>query len=66
MDSKSVFADEWRDCLRAHFFYVVKTRDKITLPTLWEVLKGAGIDEAEIEEWYEEAQKLADTEEQED
>jgi hypothetical protein len=66
MDSKSIFADEWRDCLRAHFFHVVRTRDEITLPTLWEVLKGAGIDEAEIEEWYKEAKQLADAEEQED
>jgi hypothetical protein len=30
------------------------------------VLRGAGIIDAEIEEWYAEAQKLAEAEEQED
>ena len=66
MDGQSIFADEWRECLRAHFFYVVKTRDEITLPTLWEVLRGAGISEAEIEAWHAEAQQLAESDEQED
>jgi hypothetical protein len=52
---RSIFFDEWRDCLRSHFFYVVQVDDQVTLPSLREVLLQAGISEEEIDTWYEEA-----------
>lgn len=55
MRQKSVFYQEWRDCLRAHYLHVVRTHDRITEPTLRVVLLDAGITQTEIDAWYQEA-----------
>lgn len=60
MEQHSPFYEEWRECLRSHFFYVVKTRDDVTLPTLWKVLTRAGLTEDEVQAWYDEAARLRD------
>ena len=48
----SVFSDEWRDCLRAHYSYVVRTDDKSTERTLRGVMIEAGFREDEIRQLY--------------
>jgi hypothetical protein len=48
--SQNIFADEWRDCLRAHYMHVIRTADHITEPTLRDVLKEAGFSESELAE----------------
>ena len=58
MGRRSVFFDDWRDCLRSHFFHVVKIGDTVTEPTLRNVLMDAGIAPDEIDEWYAEAVQL--------
>ena len=50
MAAKSIFADEWRDCLRAHYTYVVRNNDKLTERTLRGVMFEAGFTEAELTE----------------
>jgi hypothetical protein len=50
MAGKSPFADDWRDCLRAHFMHVIRTNDVRTEPTLTGVLLNAGFTEAELRE----------------
>lgn len=54
-ENNSFFFDEWRDCLHAHFLYVVETQDTVTEPTLRHVLHDAGVDEELVESWYREA-----------
>lgn len=60
MSSQNIFFDEWRACLRSHFFYVVRIKDAVTLPTLRQVLLDAGVTEKEIEQWYADATKEAE------
>lgn len=55
MERQSVFYQEWRECLRAHYLHVVRTDDPITEPTLRVVLLDAGIPQSEIDAWYHEA-----------
>ncbi len=50
MAGKSPFADDWRDCLSAHFTHVIRTNDVRTEPTLTGVLLNAGFTEAELRE----------------
>jgi hypothetical protein len=50
MYDRSVFFEEWRACLQAHYIYVLRINDKVTEPTLRGVLLDAGFSEAEIEE----------------
>jgi len=46
----SVFADEWRACLRAHYMHVIRERDTATERTLVDVLRRIGFTEAELAE----------------
>lgn len=47
----SIFADEWRECLRAHYMTVIRTDDRITERTLRGVMMHeAGFTEAELKE----------------
>ena len=62
MQRRSIFFDDWRECLRSHFFHVVKINDAVTEPTLRNVLMDAGISPEEIDEWYAEAVRLRDAE----
>lgn len=50
MKQRSVFADEWRECLRAHYMYVVHVGDISTEPTLISVMQEAGFTETELAE----------------
>jgi hypothetical protein len=47
-DRRSIFFDEWRACLRAHYVYVLRTNDTVTEPTLRHVLRQTGISEEEL------------------
>jgi hypothetical protein len=48
---ESIFADEWRDCLRAHYTHVIRAEDKLTERTLRGVMiHEAGFTEAELKE----------------
>ena len=48
--SENIFADEWRDCLRAHYMHVVRNNDHVTEPTLRVVMHDAGFSESELAE----------------
>ncbi|MCC6802238.1 MAG: hypothetical protein IT319_05075 [Anaerolineae bacterium] len=48
----SIFAEEWRDCLRAHYTYVVRMGDQGTERTLRNVMFEAGFGEDEVKELY--------------
>jgi len=48
----SIFSDEWRDCLRAHYTHVVRMDDKGTEKTLRHVMIEAGFTESELKEMY--------------
>ncbi|MBK8023347.1 MAG: hypothetical protein IPK19_18425 [Chloroflexi bacterium] len=52
MPGKSPFADDWRECLRAHYQYVVRANDRRTLETLTRVLNQVGFEEDELSELY--------------
>jgi len=52
---RSLFYDDWRQCLRAHYEHVVRIQDQITEPTLRQVLLTIGLSEDEIEELRAEA-----------
>ncbi len=58
MSEEDLFFEEWRACLRAHYQYVVRTKDEVTEPTLRGVLGLAGLPEEEIEALYEHARAL--------
>jgi len=47
---EDIFADEWRECLRAHYMHVIRTRDKVTQPSLTVVMHQAGFDDSELAE----------------
>ena len=49
-DNQSLFYEDWRACLRAHYMHVVSTNDRVTEPTLHEVLLKVGFSENEIRE----------------
>ena len=48
MDRRSVFFDEWLRSLRAQYQHVVQTEDRVTLPSLTEVMQQVGFSEAEL------------------
>lgn len=54
-ERRSVFYDEWRDCLHSHYLYVLETGDDVTEPTLRHVLVAAGVPSEMVEEWRLEA-----------
>lgn len=49
-EGRSVFYEDWRACLRAHYLHVIRTGDRVTEPTLRQVLLRVGFSEAEIKE----------------
>jgi hypothetical protein len=55
MGRRSIFFEEWKSSLRAHYLHVVRINDQITEPTLRRVLLDAGVSDNEIERWYQEA-----------
>jgi hypothetical protein len=48
--SRSIFYDDWRNCLRTHYMHVIRSNDRVTEPTLRRVLLSVGFSEAEIQE----------------
>lgn len=42
MSRKSPFTDEWRKCLEEHYKHVIRTEDKVTQPSLEDVLHQVG------------------------
>ena len=48
----SFFSQEWRDCLRAHYSYVVRQGDQGTEKTLHNVMIEAGFNEDEVKQLY--------------
>lgn len=47
---RSIFHEDWRECLRAHYMDVIRIGDQVTAPTLREVLLQVGFGEDEIRE----------------
>ncbi|HVO72004.1 MAG TPA: hypothetical protein VMT24_18270 [Aggregatilineaceae bacterium] len=54
-DQHSLFFDEWKACLRAHYVYVLRAGDRVTEPTLRQVLLQTGLDEEDLRALQEEA-----------
>lgn len=48
--SENIFAEDWHECLEAHYMHVVRTHDKVTLPSLTVVMRRAGFDESQLAE----------------
>ena len=48
--SENVFADDWHECLQAHYMHVIRTRDKVTEPSLTVVMHNAGFNDSELAE----------------
>lgn len=50
MPGLSPFADDWRDCLRAHYQHVLRSQDSLTEHTLIDVLQSVGFSDSELAE----------------
>lgn len=48
--SENIFRDEWLECLRAHYMHVIRTNDRVTLPSLTVVMGQAGFNGSELAE----------------
>ncbi|MCA9907854.1 MAG: hypothetical protein KC519_04335 [Anaerolineae bacterium] len=48
MKQRSVFAEEWRECLRAHYTHVVRIQDVLTERTLISVMQEAGFSDEDL------------------
>ena len=49
---QDIFTEEWRDCLVAHYTYVVRMGDQVTERTLRGVMIEAGFGEDELRQLY--------------
>lgn len=47
---ENIFEAEWRECLEAHYMHVIRTRDKVTEPSLTVVMHQAGFNDSELAE----------------
>lgn len=56
----SIFNDEWRKCLREHYQDVIRRNDKVTLPSLRNVLLRVGFTTDELKDLYMRATMHAD------
>jgi len=56
----SVFADEWRRCLKEQYKYVIKSQDKLTEQSLITVMHEVGFSERELTQLRVEATMRAD------
>jgi hypothetical protein len=50
MENRSIFYDDWRDCLRAHYRTVIRENDMNNEKTLYTVLLDTGFTVEEIDE----------------
>ena len=60
MTNENIFAEEWRDCLRAHYRYVVRQRDEVTMRSLVQVMHEVGFSDDDLRALYVEATLRAD------
>ena len=60
MDRRSVFFDEWLSSLRAQYQHVVRADDRVTLPSLTEVMRQVGFSETELRQLRLDATMRAD------
>lgn len=58
--SQRIFAQEWRDCLKAHYQYVIRENDGVTLRTLVKVLHAVGFTDDDLSQLRIEATMRAD------
>lgn len=49
-EHSSIFSEDWRNCLRAHYIHVIRSGDKVTEPSLKKVLLRVGFSQDEITE----------------
>lgn len=50
MSKESIFKDEWRECLRAHYMDVIRRDDQRTLKSLLRVMHDTGFSDDELAE----------------
>jgi hypothetical protein len=50
MAKDSIFTEEWRECLRAHYMDVIRRNDQITLKSLVRVMHDTGFNDDELAE----------------
>ncbi len=48
--SENIFADEWVECLEAHYMHVIRINDKVTEPSLSIVMHSAGFSDSQLAE----------------
>lgn len=48
--SENIFVDDWYACMRAHYMHVIRTNDRVTLPSLTVVMKRVGFSESDLAE----------------
>ena len=48
--TENIFADEWLECLEAHYIHVIRIKDKVTEPSLSIVMHSAGFSDARLAE----------------
>jgi hypothetical protein len=60
MQKDSIFTEEWRRCLRAHYMDVVRRDDQVTLKTLVRVMHDTGFSDDELAELRVQATMRAD------
>ena len=46
--AENIFADEWMECLEAHYMHVIRINDKVTEPSLSIVMRSAGFSDAQL------------------
>ncbi len=46
--NRSIFYEDWRDCLRAHYLHVIRTNDTNNEASLYTVLRDTGFSDDEI------------------
>src|SRR5215510_5552415 len=48
--AEDIFADDWLECLEAHYMQVIRIHDKLTEPSLSIVMHSAGFSDAQLAE----------------
>lgn len=48
--SENIFANEWIECLEAHYVHVIRTKDHVTEPSLTIVMHSAGFSDKQLAE----------------
>jgi hypothetical protein len=48
--AEDIFADDWVECLEAHYMHVIRINDKVTEPSLSIVMHSAGFSDAQLAE----------------